>query len=250
MPSKQRAFDLKTTEWLLKCKLPDNVTFKCFVEPQDSLYYRTTMKKEHLVFLDKNDMGLGYALHYAHKYAQDNGYDLVFHIDDDVAGFIDKRLKSTHRVEVFENILKDIIPVFDEEPQLGLIRFMSSRTFYFYKKYEQKFVVKNQLAWGCYLTRVTPNYYRSEISNYSDTAAQLYFWRDGYYTLTYGLAGINVAVYGNKGGCQSRDRRKDADNAVAYLQQEFPEVCIKKANNSVGYDIDIEKYRAQEEKLV
>lgn len=249
MPSKQRAYNLKTTKWLLKCELPEGVDFKCICEPQEKIHYKASLGLKNLIVMDKNDMGLGYALHYGHKYAKENGYDLCFHIDDDVSGFIDKRVKSCYRVEVFENIVKDLKDEFENNPKLGLVRFISSRAFYFYKNLDKKFIIKNQLAWGCYITRVTPEYYRSEISNYSDTAAQLFFWRDGFYTLTYGKAGINVDVYSNTGGCQSRDRKIDAINAINELKKDFPNVCMKEANNSVGYDIDVEQYRAVEEKL-
>lgn len=249
MPSKQRAYSLKTTKWLLQCKLPENVEFKCFCEPQEAIHYKTALGKHNVVVLQQNDMGLGYALQSAHLYAKENGFDLCFHIDDDVNGFIDHKAKQIYRIEVFESIIRNIPPKFESEPKLGLVRFMSARGFYFYKNMMHEYLFKNQGAWGCYITRVTPEYYRSEISNYSDTAAQLYLWRDGYFTLTYGLAGINVDVYSNAGGCQSRDRLQDAKNAIEEINKDFPGVFMKPASNSVGYDIDISKYKLPDEKL-
>lgn len=249
MPSKRRPYTLKTTQWLLKCDLPEDVRFKCFCEPQEAIHYRATLGRRNVAVLDRNDMGLGYALQYAHRYAAERGYDLCFHIDDDVNGFIDRRAQSRYRTEVFGSIVRRIPQKFAQEDKLGLVRFLSARGFYFYKNMEVEYLFRNQGAWGCYVTRVTPDYYRAEIPNYSDTAAQLFFWRDGYYTLTYGLAGINVDVYSNAGGCQSRDRYQDAFNAVSELQREFPKVHLRPARNSVGYDIDISAYRPAEEKL-
>lgn len=249
MPSKQRPYLLKTTKWLFQCRLPENVDFKCFCEPQEARHYRMTLGKGNIVVLGKDDMGVGYSLQQAHLYAQEHGYDLCFHIDDDVNGFIDKRAKAEYRTEVFEDIVNRIPMKFEEDEKLGLVRFMSARGFYYYKNMEKEYIFKNQGAWGCYVTRVTPQYYRAEIPNYSDTAAQLYFWRDGFHTLTYGLAGINVDVYSNGGGCQSRDRYADALAAVAELRKDFPKIMLKEAKNSVGYDIDISEYKPKEEKL-
>ena len=76
MPSKQRPYTLKTTQWLLKCDLPEGVDFKCFCEPQEAIHYRATLGRRNVAVLDRNDMGLGYALQYAHRYAAERGYDL------------------------------------------------------------------------------------------------------------------------------------------------------------------------------
>lgn len=109
MPSKRRPYTLKTTQWLLKCDLPEDVRFKCFCEPQEAIHYRATLGRRNVAVLDRNDMGLGYALQYAHRYAAERGYDLCFHIDDDVNGFIDRRAQSRYRTEVFGSIVRRIL---------------------------------------------------------------------------------------------------------------------------------------------
>ena len=46
-----------------------------------------------------------------------------------------------------------------------------------------------------------------------------------------------------------RDRRKDSEDTVRYVQKEYPEVKLIEAKNSLGYDIDISKYKPKVEYL-
>ncbi len=249
IPSKARAYEQKTVKWLSECNLPEGVDVKVFVEPQERMHYRATLpNKEWLYLLEENDKGKGYAMWIATQYAKENGYDLQFFMDDDINGFIDVRAKSKHKVEVFENIIRDIPEAFSDE-KLGLIRFLSARGFYYVKNYEKRFVYKNQGAWGTMLVRTSANHIQPEILHYDDTAIQLYLWRDGFHTLTYGLAGVNVDVYTNNGGYQVRDRKRDAEESIEFLKRDFPKVFMKSATHTLGYDIDIEAYKPKTETL-
>ncbi|MBW6490992.1 MAG: hypothetical protein K0B15_07325 [Lentimicrobium sp.] len=250
IPSKGRPYDLKTTEWLAKCSLPENCHVKVFVEPQEKRYYNLSLpKKDWLFTLPENDRGKGYAMFIATQYAKENGYDLQFFMDDDINGFIDFRAKSAFKVDVFNNLLRDIPTAFENDEKLGLVRFLSARAFYFVKNKQQQFVYKNQGAWGTMLVRTNQNKICPEITHYDDTAIQLYLWREGFHALTYGLAGVNVEVYTNKGGYQIRDRKKDAEDAIEFLKRDFPKVFMKSATHTLGYDIDIEAYKPKTENL-
>ena len=132
IPSKGRPYKQKTVRWLLECKLV-NHDWKVLVEPNELLYYKQTVGEDNCLVLRKNNMGLGYSLNFGNEYAKDKGYEYQFHLDDDINGFLDSRVKMKYRVEVFEDIDKNIQKYFDEEPELGLIRFISARGYYFYK---------------------------------------------------------------------------------------------------------------------
>ena len=164
IPSKGRPYDLKTTEWLAKCNLPANCDVKVFVEPQEKRHYSLTLpKKDWLFTLPDNDRGKGYSMTMATQYAKENGYDLQFFMDDDINGFIDFRAKSAYRHEVFNSLIRDIPPVFDQQEKLGLVRFLSARSFYFVKNKHQQFVHKNQGAWGTMIVRTAENRIQPEI---------------------------------------------------------------------------------------
>jgi len=248
IPSKGRPYKQKTVGWLKQCKLV-NHDWKVIVEPNELMYYRQSVGAENCIVLHKNNMGLGYALAFGNNYAKLRGYEYQFHLDDDVNGFLDVRVKLKHRVEVFEDIDKNIQKYFDKESKLGLIRFISARGFYFYKNKDMDFIMKNQGGWGVLITRVDSFYVDENWYAYQDTLLQLHLWKNGYYTKTYGRAGINVNVYSNAGGMQMRDRRKDSEDTVKYVQKEYPEVKLVEAKNSLGYDIDISKYKPKVEYL-
>lgn len=247
--SKARPYKQKTLGWLKECNLGENVDYRVFVEPHEKQHYKVTVPKGKLVVIDANDKGLGYVRMKSHLYAQQKGYDLIFQLDDDINAFIDERAKTIHKKEVFENILNDVPQLFEKEPDLGLVRFISARGFYFYKNLKQQVLFKNQGAWGCVISRINPEHYSEYVSAYEDTYACLNLWKDGKYTYTYGLAGINVEVYTNDGGMQCFDRKQESINAIEFIKTKFPDVSFVDANNTLGYDIDISAYKPKEEKL-
>ena len=59
--------------------------YKIFVEPQEKEKYNF----KHVVLHEKNNIGLGGALLSCKKYAQQNNYDVILKIDDDVQGIGD-----------------------------------------------------------------------------------------------------------------------------------------------------------------
>jgi len=248
IPSKGRPYKLKTINWLSKCELVDH-DWRVFVEPDEYLYYKQSVGIDNLVVLEANNRGLGYALNFANKYAKNCGYEYQFHLDDDINGFLDSRVKTKYKVSVFEDIEKNILKYFKLEPKLGLIRFISAKGFYFYKDKKKDFIMKNQGAWGVLVTRVESFFVDPNWFAYQDTLLQLHLWDCGYYTKTYGLAGINVDVYKNDGGMQTRDRKKDSNDTVNYAKKKYPSIRLVESKNTLGYDIDISEYKPKVEYL-
>jgi hypothetical protein len=241
--SKGRPYKQKTVKWLSECNLPAHFDWVVFCEPQEKIYYSQTIPLGHLLILDKDDQGYAYGAIQIHKYAKSMDYDVIWQLDDDVNAFVDVRVKTKYKVEVFENICKDILSGFEEEPELDLIRFMSSRSFYFVKNKKLKFCAKNQNGWGCYLVRTKAFHMEQEWLSHSDTLQHLDIWDKGHYTKTYGLAGINVEVYSNEGGYQCRDRKKDTMMTAEHIKKKYPLSKFVEIDNGLGYDIDTKMYR-------
>lgn len=129
VPSKARALRLEamTGSWLFN----SGVDYKILVEPQDQKSYE---KFHNVLLLPENDKGLDYSLYHGKQYAVENGYDVIFKIDDDVAGWFptyDKRdlhnygsanEKQRNETQRFQIILKDVSEPL-EHPEIGGISF-------------------------------------------------------------------------------------------------------------------------------
>jgi len=241
--SKGRPYKQKTVEWLSKCTLPANFKWKLFCEPQEKIYYSQTIPSSNLEILSANDKGYAFGAMEIRDYANQNKHDVIWQLDDDVNAFIDIRVKTKFKVEVFEEICKNILNGFEKEPELDLIRFMSSRSFYFVKNKELEFCAKNQNGWGCYLIRTKAFHMEQQWMSHTDTLQHMDIWDKGHYTKTYGLAGINVEVYSNDGGYQCRDRKQDTKDTAEYIKKKYPLSKYVEVDNGLGYDIDTKMYR-------
>tara|TARA_R110002012_G_scaffold77863_2_gene198549 strand:- start:3672 stop:4439 length:768 start_codon:yes stop_codon:yes gene_type:complete len=249
IPSKGRPYKCKTYKWLSKCNLPANVDYRFIVEPQERIYYEQSIGKEKLLTLKENDKGYAYAIDEGHKYAKENSYDIIWQMDDDVLAFIDKRAKAKHTSEVFEKIVVDLIDAFKHDDKLGIVRFLSQRAFYFIKNELKRFVYKNQGGWGNFLIRTKCYAMEQGWKTHSDTMQHIKVWEQGYYTKTYGLAGINAEVYTNEGGYQMLNRKHLTEETLKYLKKDYPLMEWQESNNTLGYDIKTDMYRPKKEKL-
>jgi len=249
IPSKSRPYSLKIWRWLSQIPLPKFCEVKFFVEPCELVYYRQVVPRHMVVSIDEDNRGLGYALWFVNQYARDNDYDVEFHLDDDISGFFDVRVRAIHRFETFEMILNTYPALLMEDPKFALIRFLSGRAFYFVKNMELDFVYKNQPAWGCKMLKPEFGFINPEHFVYTDTIIHLNIWKRGGYTKTAGLAGVNAERYTNDGGLQTRDRRTDAINTIENLKKDFPLVKFVDSDNTVGFDIDVSAYQPKTEKL-
>lgn len=248
--SKSRPYNFKTWEWLKQCSLPDGVHIKVFVEPCEYIYYSQVVSQFHLEQIGKDNHGLGYVKTYIGEYAASYGYDLIFNLDDDISGFIDERAKIKHRVEVFEALMHEVPVDFSMQKELGIVRFLSGKSFYYVKKHKISYVYKNQGPWGTMIYRTQLNHLKPEYYTHDDMIIHLQAWAFGYYTLTYGLAGVSVDVYTNNGGMQSRNRRDDTEATVIALKEKYPEVKFVEAKNTLGYDIDASAYSPKMQNLM
>lgn len=94
IPSKGRSENIKkyTISFLKRL----NLDYRIFIEPQDKPFYNYDFIEVH----SENNIGLGGALVNCKKYAEQNGYDIILKIDDDVTAIgaiendLDKILKA------------------------------------------------------------------------------------------------------------------------------------------------------------
>ena len=86
VPSKNRVDTLTRYTWAWAKTLKFDV--RVFVEPQDEAKYKLAFPDAVIVNIGANNMGLGYAKKQIHECARNGGYDVIFKLDDDTAGFV------------------------------------------------------------------------------------------------------------------------------------------------------------------
>lgn len=183
--------------------------YKIFVEPQESAVYDF----ENVILLDKNNAGLGYSTAFAKRYAEQNGYDLVFRIDDDVKG-----------IGEIENDIHQIIKAFNI-PKVGAVVFPYS--FEWYAKTEKLFSRKNKRSQTCYIIRTTLFRPSHEINTFDDFYQYLLMRNDGYDTLFCSRHLIECAPVGQgKGGLQLFDRSAMALKEINIFKSIDPTIAV------------------------
>ena len=183
--------------------------YRIFVEPQESAAYPF----KNVVVLDKDNGGLGYSDSFAKRYAEQNGYDLVFKIDDDVTG-----------IGEIENDIHEIIKAFNI-PKVGAVVFPYS--FEWYAKTEKLFSRKNKRAQTCYIIRTNLFRPSHEISTFEDFYQYLLMRNDGYDTLFCSRHLIECVPVGQgKGGLQLFDRSAQALKEINIFKSIDPTIAV------------------------
>ena len=248
VPSKNRYRDneihRKTLSWLQHTQYD----FRVFVEPQDKKNYSSV---PNLVILDKNNGGLGYAKSFIHKYAVKNDYDYIFKVDDDVYRWRDIRNRGlgigksggTTKQEycrIFERIIEDSFEILEDTPNIGAISLPYGNEI----SEIQKFTEINKRLQSCYLIR-TNLFYDERLVNIStmeDFATFFNVLKKGYYTVRYGLTGIDCERVGvNSGGIQDFDRRKQNELEKQILEELHPEIVWKRVQKNWNWEPDLRK---------
>ena len=171
--------------------------YKVFVEPQEANQY----KYSNVVLLGGNNKGLGYATSFAREYAETNGYDLYFRIDDDVKG-----------IGEIENDIDKILKVFEID-KVGAVVFPYS--FEWYAKTSKLFTRLNKRTQTCYIIRTKLFRPDQRVSTFDDFYQYLLLRKDNYDTLYCSRHLIDCApVGGGTGGLQSFDRSRMALNEI------------------------------------
>lgn len=226
----------KTMSWAKK--IPFDL--KIFVEPQEKFLYKQ-YNGNCIVSLPESRKGLMYSLNFIRNYALENGYEYVFQLDDDVDGF--ERIDSTDKVQNFIKTAEDCFEAMESYPKLGGIRFTQYRFWVYSKKEIHKWTHFNRPLQGIAFIRLeSVPQINPEMREFTDTVTSLYIWRNGFFTLNYGLSGLSVVQNANKGGCQVYDRKEDALKTIQLLQKDFPQIIEKESKSWFGVDVDIDFY--------
>ena len=192
IPSKARPNNIKKYTIPFVKRL--GLDYRIFVEPQDEQNYS---EFQNVIILPANDKGLGYSTMCAKKYAVNNGYDLVFKIDDDVKS-IGEIEKDIHKILASFKISKVGAVVFPYD-------------FEFYAKTEKLFTRVNKRIQTCYIIRTSIYKPSDEISTFEDFYEYLLLRQKGYDTLYCSKHLIKCSPVGQgKGGLQVFDRSEMA----------------------------------------
>lgn len=235
VPSKNRAEILKkyTYQWLSLI----HFDWKIFVEPQDMNKYS---EFDNVISLPENNKGLGYSKKFIKEYAIQNGYDLIFKIDDDIKCFTDfrKRTSPEETAKLLEWFIENkVFENFYRHPILGAIAFPYS--FHMFKNDTWKPAKKLQTAYICRTEFLTNDKY--DFTVFEDFAVALDILVKGKKVMKYGLIGIELGVQvgGGTGGLQDFSRKELAEKDAENLRKMYPPLALKKVEKPWGIEPDI-----------
>lgn len=242
VPSKGRAKTIckHAMRWLPRTGFQVRV----FVEPQELKAYqealehgdylnRTHTPDNTLVNIEQNDKGLGYAMGYIKRYAQDNGFDLVFKMDDDTKRFAwrGKNKPDEQMVVDFAEGVGTCRKTFGQFPDVAAIGFPYRNELHDPKVWTHL----NARLQSCYI--IKPEYIQDSFTTFEDFAQYIYIRSKNKATLRYGLMGIDAAKVGkNKGGCQDFDRKELAKQEAEKLRLIYPALEFKPVDKPWGIE--------------
>ena len=245
IPSKARPYDLKSTilKWITSIK----TEWRVFVEPDEYKHYILTLPKKNVVNIGKNNLGIGYVMNFIGEYAIQNGFDLICRIDDDCSGFISKYFsdgKSGHSSEIIDKAIEDIKVDFENDDQLGAVRFLDPKNhIYEFIGKQRKYTHKNcELFHGWIIRATTLQYINENIKHNDDVCLYLNTKKLGMFTLLYGRIGVQFKDGTNKGGFQTLDRKNLTKETFEYLKKDFPLIQLKEIDRWYKLDIDVSAY--------
>ncbi len=234
VPSKGRADKIikHTMRWLPRTGFEVRV----FVEPQELEKYKERLEHgnydnrvhfptEHVIDIGENDKGLGFVKSFIKQYALDNGYELVFKMDDDTLRFKGrgKNKVDDEMVMDFAGMVGQCRKTMSEYPDVGAIGFPYRNELFEPKRWSSI----NARLQSCYIIRT--ELLQGGFSAFEDFAQYMHIRSLNKNTLRYGLLGIDSAPVGvNKGGCQDFDREAQAKDELERMREIYPALQIKK----------------------
>lgn len=208
IPSKCRSKNIERYVLPFVNKL--GLDYKIFIEPQD---YESYKAYSNIIILPENNKGLGYSTMHIKKYAEENGYDLIFKNDDDV--------KSIGQIE---NDIDKILSAFQLK-KIGAVVFPYS--FEFYSKTEKLFTRINKRVQTSYIIRTDIFEPREDVSTFEDFYEYLILRKKGYDTLFCSRHLIECApVGGGQGGLQLFDRSEMALKEIQIFKSIDPTIAV------------------------
>lgn len=172
--------------------------------------------------------------------AIENGYDLIFKIDDDIKCFTDFRKRTTPKgtAEILEDFIHtEVLDNFSQHALLGAIAFPYS--FHMFTEETWKPTKKLQT---CYIVRtefLTNDTY--DFTVFEDFAVALDILVHGSKVMKYGMIGQELGIQVGKGtgGFQDFSRLELAQKDAENLRKLYPPLNFKKVNKSWGIEPDM-----------
>lgn len=201
--------------------------YKVFVEPQEAADY--THVTGHLVTLDDNDRGLGYVNCAIRRYAQSEGYDLIFRMDDDLHYWSPGHGKQAENIEQTPALLRQTI-------QAAVTRMTADQALRAVGfNYKQFMHIASTPVWSIgqrlqttYICRTGSFRGDERISTFDDFYITLSIWMNGGLTARYNRAGFDAGTVGkNTGGLQGFDRAAMALREINLMKQICPVLRVK-----------------------
>lgn len=233
IPSKGRSDTIfkRTMRWA--CRLGYDV--RVFCEPSEIEAYReaardgnyqnrTAITDASFVDIGKNNGGLSYAKKFIKDYAIQNGYDLVFRLDDDVLRFSSRGRNKPDDLMIikFSEMVGKCRVTFGKYPDVAAVGFGYRNELYEPKEWAGI----NMRLQTCYI--IKPEYIAEGFGCFDDFADYVNIRKQNKVTLRYGLLGIDVADVGKtKGGLQMFDREELANQDIVKLRAMHPAIEFK-----------------------
>jgi hypothetical protein len=166
------------------------------------------------LMLERSNAGISYALSEGKKYAEQNGYDIIFKIDDDVSA-----------VGNISEDLQDMLTYFSKHKSLGAIVFPYD--FEFYAKSKKLFTHINKRVQTCYLIRTSSFRPREDVNTFEDFYQFFQMVNNNEFTLFCARHAIKCKPVGSGvGGHQAFDRKQQAENEIKIFQSIDPTVNV------------------------
>lgn len=237
IPSKKRAEILKKNA--LSWVTLTGMDYKIFIEAEDCIDYTRTLKEEEKIWiLPEDNRGLGYSKTIIKQYAERNGYDLIFKIDDDVSGWTDFRTKLNpeQSAERFKSIVLECVHLFENHKDVAVISFP-----YAFQMFEQVQFKKTKRVQTAYICRTEDFHADENISVFEDFAVGLKVVTSNKLVMIYGMSGIQmgVKVGGGTGGHQSFDREAQALKEIELLRKIYPPLAFRMVDKIWKYEPDM-----------
>lgn len=235
IPSKARSSTIfrDTLRWVPRL----GYDVRVFVEPQEIEEYReaatlanhdnrTAINDQHFVDIKENNKGLGYAKEFIKQYATENGYDLVFKMDDDVRRWRWRGRNKPDDLMVidFATMVGKCRVTFGKYPDVAAIGFPYGQELY--PDSNKEWSAINARLQSCYIIRT--EYLIGGYASFEDFAQYIYIRTLNKNTLRYGLAGMDNNDTGKQaGGMQLFDREQLVEVEMQGLRSMYPALQFK-----------------------
>jgi len=263
VPSKNRFRENQIQKDTMKWIIYTEYDWMIFVEHKEVKEYRKFTKN--VVDIGENKWGLGYSKLKIQEYAIENGYDIIFSIDDDLSSiacprdssmnFSKRKVSIQERVEIkWDWMIRESLDAFKMFPNLGAVAVFEGGGKFKVKDLDIWMGVNKRLE-TCYMCRT--ELYCSprclEIPVFQDFSTYIFVRVSGYFTLLSGITGWHIShpVGQGDGGLQSFNRKELALRAKKVLSEMYPTLKWRDRPTKLwAIEPDFRRTKIQDLKLV